>query len=49
MKSFKKNYIGKGTQVENYNIVKVTVKKKDLVSPAPEGESAAQQQLLFEF
>jgi len=26
MKSYKKNYIGKGTQVENMDIVKVTLK-----------------------
>jgi hypothetical protein len=31
MKSFKKNYIGKGTQVENMNIVKVTLKVEELL------------------
>ena len=30
MKSFKKNYIGKGTQVENMDIVKVTLKVEDI-------------------
>ena len=30
MKSYKKNYIGKGTQVENMDIVKVTLKVEDI-------------------
>lgn len=30
MKSFKKNYIGKGTQVENMEIVKVTLKVAEI-------------------
>jgi len=30
-KSFKKNYVGKGTKVENLNIVKITVKVEDLL------------------
>jgi len=31
MKSFKKNYIGKGTQVENLDIVKVTIRVEELL------------------
>ena len=31
MKSFKKNYIGKGTQVENMDIVKVTLKVEEIL------------------
>jgi hypothetical protein len=31
MKSFKKNYIGKGTQVENMEIVKVTLKVEEIL------------------
>lgn len=31
MKSYKKNYIGKGTQVENMDIVKVTLKVEDVL------------------
>jgi len=31
MKSFKKNYVGKGTQVENMDIVKVTLKVDELL------------------
>ncbi|WP_205461993.1 hypothetical protein [Mangrovibacterium lignilyticum] len=30
MKTFKKNYIGKGTQVENFDIVRISVKKSEL-------------------
>lgn len=30
MKTFKKNYIGKGTQVKNFDIVRVTLKMEDL-------------------
>ena len=30
MKSYKKNYIGKGTQVENMDIVKVTLKVEEI-------------------
>lgn len=30
MKKFVKNYIGKGTQVENMDIVKVTLKVEDI-------------------
>ena len=32
MKSFKKNYIGKGTQVENMEIVKVTLKVEEVLN-----------------
>ena len=31
MKSFKKNYIGKGTKVENMDIVKVTLRVEDVL------------------
>ena len=31
MKSYKKNYIGKGTQVENMDIVKVTLKVEEIL------------------
>lgn len=31
MKTFKKNYIGKGTQVENLDIVKVSLKVEELL------------------
>ena len=31
MKSYKKNYIGKGTKVENMDIVKVTLKVEDVL------------------
>ena len=31
MKSYKKNYIGKGTQVENMDIVKVTLKIEEIL------------------
>ncbi|NQU53967.1 MAG: hypothetical protein HQ522_15675 [Bacteroidetes bacterium] len=31
MKSFKKNYIGKGIQVENMDIVKVTLKVEEII------------------
>ena len=31
MKTYKKNYVGKGTQVENMNIVKVTLKVEELM------------------
>jgi len=32
MKSYKKNYIGKGTQVENMEIVKVTLKVDEVLN-----------------
>ena len=32
MKAYKRNYVGKGTQVEKMNIVKVTLKMDDLVN-----------------
>jgi len=38
MKSFKKNYIGKGTQVENMDIVKVTLKVEDVLKHKHEYE-----------
>jgi len=31
MKSYKKNYIGKGTQVENMDIAKVTLKVEEIL------------------
>lgn len=31
MKAYKKNYVGKGTQVENMEIVKVTLKVEELL------------------
>jgi low affinity Fe/Cu permease len=31
MKTFEKNYVGKGTQVENMDIVKVTLKVDELL------------------
>jgi len=31
MKSYKRNYIGKGTQVENMDIVKVTLKVEEIL------------------
>ena len=31
MKSYNKNYIGKGTKVENMDIVKVTLKVQDIL------------------
>ena len=31
MKSYKKNYIGKGTQIENMDIVKVTLKVEEIL------------------
>jgi len=38
MKSFKKNYIGKGTQVENMEIVKVTLKVEEILKHKHEYE-----------
>ena len=38
MKSYKKNYIGKGTQVPNLSIVKVTVKVTELLNHVHEFE-----------
>ena len=39
MKSYKKNYIGKGTQVENMDIVKVTLKVAEILKYKHEFES----------
>ena len=38
MKSYKKNYIGKGTQVENMEIVKVTLKVEEILKHKHEFE-----------
>lgn len=38
MKTYKKNYIGKGTQVPDLSIVKVTVKVNELLNHAHEFE-----------
>ena len=38
MKSYKKNYIGKGTQVENMDIVKVTLKVAEILKHKHEFE-----------
>ena len=38
MKSFKKNYVGKGSQVENMEIVKVTLKVDELLKHKHEYE-----------
>ena len=38
MKTYKKNYIGKGTQVENMQIAKVTVKVEELLKHTYEYE-----------
>ena len=38
MKSYKKNYIGKGTQVENMEIVKVTLKVAEVLKHKHEFE-----------
>lgn len=40
MKSYKKNYIGKGTQVENMDIVKVTLKVEDVLKYKHEFEGS---------
>ena len=40
MKSFKKNYIGKGTQVENMEIVKVTLKVEEILKHKHEFEGS---------
>ena len=38
MKTFEKNYVGKGTQVENLNIVKVTLNVEELLKHKHEYE-----------
>ena len=40
MKSYKKNYIGKGTQVENMDIVKVTLKVEEILKHKHEFEGS---------
>ena len=40
MKSYKKNYIGKGTQVENMDIVKVTLKVEEILKYKHEFEGS---------
>ena len=46
MKSFKKNYIGKGTQVENMDIVKVTLPVEEVLKFKHEWEGT--EYLTFE-
>ena len=38
MKTYRKNYVGKGSQVENMDIVKVTLKVEDLLKHKHEFE-----------
>jgi len=40
MKTYKKNYIGKGTQVENMDIVKVTLKVEEILKHKHEFEGS---------
>ena len=46
MKTFVKNYIGKGTQVNGLNIVKITLKMEDVMKHVYEKEG--KQYLTFE-
>ena len=41
MKAYKKNYVGKGTKVENMDIVKVTLKVEELLKYKHEFKGSA--------